>query len=133
MPVATAEKNGLMSKTDKKYGINRLYLSNGSLIKLCSVIQDWERAAGTVFYGDGTNIALYYFTYVRKSSTSYYVKVKALIDINIIEFYIKEDALYLYFKESTGLWANIIGYSTTSFTNMGKVGIDDTYTKVTIK
>lgn len=130
VPLATITSDGLMSKNDKKYGINYFYIQGTTLIKLCDANAEWMRSGGSLLVSDGSDCCLYVFTIQKTSPDSHACKIRKTVGDTKIKFYIKGDSLYAYFNVRTGDWANIFGFSNNSFVNMGVTTIDDTYTEV---
>lgn len=133
MPVATTTAKGLMSATDKKHGINYFYISGGTLIKLCTSSSTlWKRSGGFVLISVGNDIGMFVFT-IQKNTNGYDVKIKSVADLAQANFFRQENDLYFYFNTNTGTHANVFGISKDSFTNMGAVTPDDTYTEIPIE
>ena len=63
----------------------------------------------------------------------YDVKIKSVADLAQANFFRQENDLYFYFNTNTGTHANVFGISNDSFTNMGAVTPDDTYTEIPIE
>ena len=132
MPVATPTANGLMSATDKKYGINYLYIQGGTLIKLCKSNGEWERSGGLLFASTGSSVGLYLFT-IQQTNISCQSVVKSIVKDSRFKFYLKDNALYMYFNTNNGSWMNFFGVSDTSFTKLGLIKPDETYTEIPIE
>ena len=130
VPLATITRDGLMSKYDKTYGINYIYIQGATLIKLCDANVAWQRSGGSLLVSDGNDCGLYVFTIQKTSSDSHYFKIKKAVEYTKIKFYIKGDSLYAYFNTEKTTWANIFGFSNNSFVNLGFATIDDTYTEI---
>lgn len=132
MPVATAEKKGLMSAKDKKYGINYFYIQGTTLIKLCMSNIAWARSGGYILVSAGSYVDMYIFS-MQKTNDDYTIKVKSLSSKTTpSKFYFKGNDLYFYYNTNIGSWANIFGISNTSFVNLGvNEEIDESYTEIT--
>ena len=130
LPLATITSDGLMSKNDKKYGINYLYIKGTTLIKLCDANATWMRSGGFLLVSTGRDCALYVFTIGKTSDDSHFFKIKTAVAYTNVKFYIKGDSLYAYYNSPETGWANVFGCSNNSFVNMGPTTIDDTYTEI---
>ena len=133
MPVATPTGKGLMSADDKKHGIYYFYIKGGNLIKLCTSSSTlWLRSGGFVLISAGSYVGMFLFT-IQKKEDGYDVMIKSVADSKLVKFFRRENDLYLFFNTNAGTFANVFGISKDSFTNMGVVTPDDTYTEIPIE
>ena len=131
LPVATVEKAGLMSASDKKYNLTKVKASNYTFYKILA-LGNWERGHAFI-YGDinGRPYAVFVGSYNDIPSQSFNINW-ILYENNHVKFYKKGYEIYVFFdsQENSPHAAFIQSSHGVTFVSEGSFPGSD-YTEIT--
>ena len=131
MPVATTLAKGLMSATDKKYGLyfERLTNKNHPCYKF-GESKEWQRNIGFVLFTLNGRIDFVAFS-TNQTNSSFTANVEAIHgERNFLSFFTKDNVLYLRIGYTAGGNNPLYILSGIGVEYIGDNVIDDTYTEI---
>lgn len=133
MPVATVEKNGLMSAMDKKY-LQR-YINDGThliLIAELDVNIDWQRSQQLISGNTAGSVVFMSVSIFTQNDKDLYVNFSFIGKGYGLKFYKKGGNVYIKANSSSQPFAGFI-WSTSTIKITDITVIDDTYTEIPIE
>lgn len=131
MPVATAIANGLMSATDRKYGLYNERLTNKDFpCYKFGESKEWQRNVGFVLFTLNGRIDFIAFS-TNQTNSSFTTSVEVIHgERTFLSFFKKDNVLYLRVECSKGGNNPLYILSGIGVEYIGDKAIDDTYTKI---
>ena len=134
MPIATTSKNGLMAADTYKASIKHLTLIGSKLVKVYTKSGTfWNRKSCFVFVVDENKCSLYCCSCIDIKNENTKFKVYNLYgNDSRINFYKKEDCLYIYYNSQSSNNISIIGASCENIEYVSQ-SLDDSFTLIDIE